>query len=302
MAFGEVDRQVDDAPVEPGAVAEAVGDVEERRRGDDLAVLALHPHQDLVEGRSPVVEVHDRLGVERKAVALERSVQALRPDETVGEMTALGPGLLVDDRTVAALVLGVVHRHVCGHQRRLLGGDGRIHGRDAGGQRDVDGRVRNVQRCRGDGAAQLLGDGLGRLGRHVVEQHRELVTAQSRERIGVPQPRAQRVRNVDDQRVAGLVSQCVVDVLEPIQVEGHQRPGDAVAPGSRRMTLQLLGESPTVPQAGERVVVGEVHEVRLALLALGDVDDLRDEVLGLTCRHRARARPTAAPRAARPRR
>ena len=75
----------------------------------------------------------------------------------------------------------------------------------------------------------------------------------------------------DEQLVAGLVPEGVVDGLEAVEVEEQQRqqprvPAQPVQPG-----LEVLAQQRAVGQPGERVVQRLRGEARLELLALGDV-------------------------------
>ena len=71
----------------------------------------------------------------------------------------------------------------------------------------------------------LPGDDRGLVERLARQDHRELVAAQTGEHIGLPQARAQLVGDLDEQLVAGVVTQGVVDRLEAVEVEDEQRAG-----------------------------------------------------------------------------
>ena len=122
---------------------------------------------------------------------------------------------------------------------------------------------------------------LGVLERGLGEDHAELVAAEPADDVGVAQARAQQGRDRAEQLVAGGVAVAVVDVGEVVDVERQQRGGVAVALRVADDPLELLAEAPAVVQARERVVVGEPAQLALEALAIGDVDDLQDEVGGL---------------------
>ena len=66
--------------------------------------------------------------------------------------------------------------------------------------------------------------------------------------------------------------------LKRVEVDHHQ-PGDlAVALRARDLQLEVVLEQPAVAQAGQRIVVGQVAQVLLQALALGDVLQLGDVV------------------------
>ena len=112
------------------------------------------------------------------------------------------------------------------------------------------------------------------------ENHCVLVAPQAREHVGASQPRGQHLADVLDDRVPQRVPERIVEVLEVIKVEHDQRRAIAVAAAERHLPLKLALEAPAVEQVGQRVVLGEVNEALLEQLALSDVLDLRDEVLG----------------------
>ncbi len=92
-------------------------------------------------------------------------------------------------------------------------------------------------------------------------QHdRELVAAEAGERVGGAQPRAERIGDARKDHVAGDVAEAVVDLLEPVEVEHHDRARRAAAPSDRDLAGELVGEPAAVEEAGERVLVGEVPE------------------------------------------
>ena len=123
----------------------------------------------------------------------------------------------------AAARLRPVHRRVRVAQHVLGALVARARQRDA----DADAGEHLVP-AHLDGRGQLLVDPLGdaggvRLAVDVVEQHGELVAAQARQRVAGPQAALQPARGADQQLVAGLVSEAVVDRLEPIEVEVEHR-------------------------------------------------------------------------------
>jgi hypothetical protein len=59
----------------------------------------------------------------------------------------------------------------------------------------------------------------------------------------------------------------VVDELEMVEVDGEDRPADPVTEEAFERGL----EAATIEQAGERIVVGEVAQLALDVLALGPI-------------------------------
>ena len=81
-----------------------------------------------------------------------------------------------------------------------------------------------------------------------------------------------------------MVAVGVVDRLEAVDVDDHHRPLAAVAGGEGDVLVQFGAEAAAVEQAGQRVVVGEVAQLGLSPLGLGQ--RLRDDlaILGVKLR------------------
>ena len=112
-----------------------------------------------------------------------------------------------------------------------------------------------------------------RLAIDVVEEHGELVAAQTRQGVARPHAAFQPARGPDQQLVAGLVPQAVVDRLEAIEVEiQHGEQGFAQRPATPvKHVLQPVEEQRAVREIGERIVERPVLKLLFRLLALGDV-------------------------------
>ena len=96
----------------------------------------------------------------------------------------------------------------------------------------------------------------------------------SRATRSVPRaPGAQPVGDFDEHAVAGLVSERVVDLLEPVEVE--EEKGELLARPDA--VHHRVDEVVAVREVGERVVLRPVAEEVLRLLALGDVADVADD-------------------------
>ena len=116
------------------------------------------------------------------------------------------------------------------------------------------------------------------LGVHLGQDDPELVAAQPCQDVGLADPAPKRRGDRLEQVVARFVAEPVVDGLEMIQIEQQHGPAAAIA--GRRLGLlgQRLLEAPAVEQRRQKIVIDEVLQTPLELLALGDVLDLRDEV------------------------
>ena len=144
-------------------------------------------------------------------------------------------------------------------------------------RRDAVQRRRVVADAVDDGSADPLGAVLVGVG----EQDGELVAAQPRDHVGVADGAAQQAADGDQELVAGVVAEGVVDLLEVVEVEQQQRAARAVAPAPLEVALELGVEAAPVGQAGEHVVVDEVGEPVLVAAPLGDVDDVDQDDVGL---------------------
>ena len=113
-----------------------------------------------------------------------------------------------------------------------------------------------------------------------LEEQGELVAAEPGHSVAGPQDRAQPVRGFDQEPVAGVVPEAVVDGLEMVEVTEHQGQR-AATPKASLGEQHPVRQQGAVGQPGEGVVHGLMGELRLGLLALGDVLHLGDQVEGL---------------------
>ena len=147
-------------------------------------------------------------------------------------------------------------------------------GRGVGvGERDADrGRHDQLAAVEVERVLQRLLDALGDHGRlarvaDVVEQDRELVAAEPGDGVAGPQGRLQPARDGDQQPVADVVAERVVDELEAVEVqEQHRRAGGrAAALRAPDRLRQAVQEQHAVGQPGQRVVQGVVLQALLGL-------------------------------------
>ncbi len=116
-----------------------------------------------------------------------------------------------------------------------------------------------------------------------VQQQGELVAAQAGDVVAVVQVRLQPCHHLQDQAVAGLVAEGVVDVAEVVQVQVAQRqaaPFALAQPGGEQ-GLETLA----VGDAGQRVLLGQalqgvLQRSALAHIAQGTAQDFDTEGLG----------------------
>ncbi len=201
-------------------------------------------------------------------MALERLAQVLLELELVGEAPpglgpvelesgARGPGLMhgrFGGREQRFQVIGIVGEH--GHARLRAHGD-LVPGGDHYGGQPLEHSARDPSR---------------RLRVADLREHdAELVAAEPSDEVGLPNAVPQRPGHVLQEPVAVLVSEDVVDLLEPVQVEVQSGQRLSVAPCHRERLLRLLAEEPAVGQSRQAVVVGQVSGLRRECLPGRDV-------------------------------
>ncbi len=174
----------------------------------------------------------------------------------------------------------------------LAGGLGRVHGgvgvaQQLVGAVVVEGAARDPDADRGrqllaldaerrlERLGQALGD--GRRVASVLEQDRELVAAEAGARVAVPQAGADAVGDLQQQLVARLVPEAVVDGLEVVEVEEQDRDRFLERLAQGQGVLDPVAEQAAIGQVGEGIVEGLVGELLLELLALADVTGVEHE-------------------------
>ena len=209
---------------------------------------------------------------------LERAVEVV-----LGRVADDGPGAhrLVEHRDAAATrFLRVVHRGV-GVAEQLLGAflAGRQRDADAGAHERL--RATDDERL-GDGLEEPFGD-LDRAvarsrGREVVAEDREFVAAEARHRVAGPQHRLQPARDRHQELVTGVVTDAVVHVLEPIEVDEQDRDLAVHPLAPRDRQAQAVEEQQPVRQPRQGIVHRLVREPFLERLALdGDRRQVREQ-------------------------
>ena len=112
----------------------------------------------------------------------------------------------------------------------------------------------------------------------VLQQHDELVAAEPRDDVAGPDAAAQARGGGPQHRVAGLVTERVVDDLEAIEID--EQNGEPAAVAARRFARQAeqLREARAVRQAGQPSWFARYWMHLLGFLARRDVLDDRDVV------------------------
>ena len=211
----------------------------------------LPPHERLDADDLARVERDDRLEEHTQLLVLDRRLELRAQAQPRVRLPT--HRRVEEGDAVLALFLGAVERDVgVAHQVRV--GVTLLRHRDpdarGNGHRqlvDLDRQLEHVEqpvRDRHD---------LGDVG-DAVEQHRELVAAQTRDRVARPEAFAQPVGDRGQQRVAGRVAEPVVDRLEVVEVDEHHRDRRAGPPAAQPGLVEPVEEQRAVRELGQVVV------------------------------------------------
>ena len=284
-ALGAPGRQLPAGFVEhPGAErfdhARLLGDRNELERRDHAALRMLPADQRLDAAQLAVAPIDLRLVVDLELPFEQRRMQiAFEQHALAGHLVhARGEELEV----VPPLLLGVIHRRVgVFHQGLAVVAVGRENA-------DPDAR-RRVQRVPVDHvvAGERLQDLAGhrrrvRPGLHPRQHDHELVAAEPRDDVALAHAAFEAARHLDQQAIADVMPEGVVDHLEAVHVDEHQRHLRAGPARLQQRLRQAALQVVAVVEAGQRVVTRQVVDARLGRLALADVGEAGDVV-----RHRA---------------
>ena len=246
-------------------VAELVRERDERSRPDDAVARPVPAGERLERDERPPLEVDDRLVVDAELAALDR------PLDGEGELLPLAdPRVhlrLVRDEAALPGPLRVVHGDVRVPQQLFRHGDVLATQCDADAGVDRDVALVDDERLL-DRLHQAVGDVLRLLGGGAAEEHRELVAAEASREVDRPDARLDAPGDGDQELVADVVAEAVVDRLEVVEVEEEHCRATDVAVVER--AADPLREEHPVRQSRERVVVGLVPELVLQLRELRD--------------------------------
>ena len=225
-----------------------LGELDEFGRRHQPALGMLPAHQRLVSGDAPGARVDHRLVVHAQLVLAQSAAQvALEREAARGRLVHLGGEELVIG---AAHLLGVVHRRVGVADQRL--GIAPVVGkhRDADGRRD-----RELALVGRDRARELLNHLLRHLHRirgapDFGQHHHELVAPDAADGVADAQLVHQSQRHFAQQQVAYRVAQGIVDGLEAVEVDEHDRRLLAIAMAERQRLREAVLQQAAVGQPG----------------------------------------------------
>ena len=255
-----------------------LGDRDELR-GRDVAVRRMVPARQRLEaddlaGRDRSLRLVEHL----QLVVLERLRQLLRQDAPlahrlvhVGREEA-GAG--------AAVLLGAVERQVgVGEELSRVVAVARIDG-DADRKPDMEG-LSGEQHRLGEDFEQLVGEprGRSRLIAPGLHDH-ELVAAEARCELVVRQERGDACRGRLQKLVAGGMAVHVVDLLEAVEIDDHQRQLAVLRLHGGDVVLQPVLEGGAVRQPGQRVEMRQEQDALLGGAPLAQIADREDAADG----------------------
>jgi hypothetical protein len=175
-------------------------------------------------------------------------------------------------RGIPALVLGAIHSEIRVFQELVgVAAVGRMK-RDADAGARADRLPLQRERLTKDfeDPAGKLDDILDPL--HVGLQDRKFVAVEAGDHLGVADGRGDPSGDGFQKLVAELVAEHVVDALEAVEIDDVQRE-DAIATASARdLAAEAVAQERAIGKVGQRVVMGQMQEVALGPLAVGDVE------------------------------
>ena len=226
-------------------------------------------HERLDLGDAPALDLDHRLVVKREVAVADGVAQVQLEPQPI----ARGFVHALVEELVARLAprLGVIHGEVGVAQDLLGGGAARDGQGDADAHRDEQLPLLEEEGPLQLGAEPLRHRGHGARVLDVLEQHRELVAAETGDRVLGPEADGQPLAEADEELIARAVTEAVVDHLEAIEVE--EEHGEQLAPalGARQGVGEAIYEQCAVGEAGERVAERLPREL---VEATGELIDL----------------------------
>jgi hypothetical protein len=254
-----------------------LGHRQEQRGREQPSGGVLPADQRLVADRRPAAQVDDGLEEDPQIAAVQGGAQGVLDVQPVDG--ALAQLLVGDIPAVLALLLCPVQgRARVAQQADGVDGAGRGDG-DADGDGLHDPASTDVHRLAHGGQHPVGDQHRLPLVLHVLADQRELAALQPGGGIGAAQDLFQAVTHLDQDGVAVLVADPVVDHVEA--VKGTAQDGDPAAgpAGAVEGLLDPVQHQGAVGQAGERVVQCLVGQCLLGEPHLGHVLELGDEVV-----------------------
>jgi hypothetical protein len=187
--------------------------------------------------------------------------QGLRALQTVGPVTVrqLDDNLgRVDDDVVTALVLRPVQRAVC-ELHQFLAGFRLVKVTNSGRHRQVRG---DADRGGAELRCATLGDCTRPVSIGLGKQQRELVAADPAENVSGAGAVLEKGCRLHQGRVSRLVAVGIVNALEVIEVEQHERKRPVIALRALNLGFDPLLEGAMIQETSQRIAGGLGQEVR----------------------------------------
>ncbi len=109
----------------------------------------------------------------------------------------------------------------------------------------------------------------------VLEQHREFIAAEARDRVAAPRALDQALGARAQHAIAFAVAEAVVDGLEVVEVDEQHRHAAIAALADRERVLDAVAEQRAIREQGQRVVECEAPQLLLDVLAVACVAHAR---------------------------
>ena len=241
--------------------------------GRDPPLLGVIPaQQGLQPHQATRLQIELRLVFEAELI-VDQGIAQRRVEEHVFEGRC-GQLRSVELVGISAVLFGAVHRGIGVTQQRLgivaIGGiqtDSHARGDAHLAALDVKRRLKRLH--------QLLGRQRRILGTvQILEHYNEFVTADARDSVVRADGANESPGQLLEQCIAGGMTKAVVDVLEVIQVDEHQREQGAAPMRMADALAEARMKQQSVGQIGQGIVVRQVVE---ALLGLFDCRDIRED-------------------------
>ena len=101
----------------------------------------------------------------------------------------------------------------------------------------------------------------------ILEHDDELIAAKPRHQIALAYGSAQPAPDFHQQQVTDIVSFGIVEDLEVVEVDEQQRAMATIARAGDQRQLKPFEQQAPIGQLGQRIVVGEITDLFLGLLA-----------------------------------
>src|SRR3990167_6647434 len=118
-----------------------------------------------------------------------------------------------------------------------------------------------IERHPGNTRAHRLGHGHGGVNRRFFEQDDEFLTPEPRRAVGRTQQLAHAQRRALEHHIPRVVPKGIVDALEEVDVEHHNRQTALLDAGLGHLGLQPFKETPPIDQIGQKILGSQVFEL-----------------------------------------